>query len=188
MKTLVVVDCQNDFISGSLACLKSKEAVENIVSEINKNLYDRVVYSMDYHSPNNKSFEINGGIWPVHCVAEEEGSFLSQEFEKIKEIKFKPQAENIYKKGLNDDIEEYSAYYAKDSRGNSISEIESEEFVICGLASEYCVRETILEFQKNNKNVSFYLKGTGYVNERDHEENVIDLKNRGIKFKWILTL
>ena len=43
MKTLIVVDCQNDFISGSLACLNAEEAVEYIVKYINDNDV-RVVY------------------------------------------------------------------------------------------------------------------------------------------------
>ncbi|RVU55703.1 isochorismatase family protein [Anaerosphaera multitolerans] len=182
MKTLVVVDCQKDFIDGSLACIKSKEAVNNIVKKINSGAFDKVVYSMDYHSPENKSFEINGGIWPVHCVAGEEGSLLSEEFSKIENENHRPNEDNIYKKGLDDEVEEYSAYYAKNYKGESIDEIISDEFIVCGLASEYCVRETILELEKNGKNVSFYVEGTGYVNEKDHLDNLKELKNRGIEF------
>ena len=58
MDVLVVVDCQNDFIDGSLGCYHSKEVVENIVKYIKENKI-KPVYSMDWHSKENKSFKEN---------------------------------------------------------------------------------------------------------------------------------
>lgn len=181
MKTLVVVDCQNDFIDGSLACLNAKEAVENIISVINTENFDRVVYSLDWHRPTNNSFEINGGVWPVHCVADSKGAKLSCKFDKINNDKFKPKKENLYKKGMYDKVEEYSAYNAMNVKEERIHEIETDEFIVCGIASEFCIRETVLELFNNGKKVSLYLDGVGYVNKEDHEKNIQDLKDKGIQ-------
>lgn len=63
MKTLVVVDAQNDFISGSLACQGSESALENIVKLIENDRDMAVVYTADWHSKSNESFKENGGIW-----------------------------------------------------------------------------------------------------------------------------
>ncbi len=181
MKTLIVVDAQRDFIDGSLACENSENAIENIVNKINEEDFDAVVYSMDAHSPENKSFKVNGGIWPIHCVDGEEGSELSLKFNEIENPKFRPDSSNVYKKGKDDEVEEYSAYYAKNDAGESISDLESDEFVVCGLASEYCVRETILELKNNDKKAKMFLDGVGYVDKEDHLKNIEELKNMGIE-------
>lgn len=176
MKTLVVVDCQNDFISGSLACLKGQEALDNIVEYIEKNKVNPV-YTMDWHSKNNKSFKVNGGIWPIHCLENTYGAELSQKFLKLSEDK-RPNSQNTYKKGLNDDIEEYSAFNGENAEGQKLHEIQTEGFIVCGIASEYCVRETVLELLKTGKKVSLLKNCLAYVNEEDHRKNLEDLKEK----------
>lgn len=180
MKTIVVVDCQNDFITGTLACINAENAVKEIIKLIDETP-GNITYSCDWHSPENKSFEINGGIWPIHCVANTWGAELSKEFDKIKDETKRPNKDNIYKKGIDDEVEEYSAFYAKNEKGKSISEIEADEFIVCGIASEFCVRETVLELLKDNKNVSLFTPGLGYVNEEEHLKNIEELKSMGAK-------
>lgn len=68
MDSLVIVDCQYDFIDGSLACSGSHEAVAYLIDFINRHEVE-VLYTSDWHSPTNQSFTVNGGIWPIHCVA-----------------------------------------------------------------------------------------------------------------------
>ena len=68
MDDLIIVDCQYDFIDGTLACAHSHEAVAWLVDFINTHEV-RVLYTSDWHSETNGSFKKNGGIWPVHCVA-----------------------------------------------------------------------------------------------------------------------
>ncbi|MDO5648973.1 MAG: isochorismatase family protein [Gallicola sp.] len=182
MKTLIVIDCQNDFITGNLACLQAEEAVENIVKFINEEDVD-VVYSCDWHSENNHSFEKNGGIWPVHCVENTWGAELSHKFKEIKYVDQSPIPGNIYKKGLKDEVEEYSAYYAENLKGEKIADIESEEYIVAGIASEFCVRETVLELLKKGKKVSVLKEALGYVNKEEHEKNLKDLEEKGAILK-----
>lgn len=73
-KSLIVVDCQYDFIDGSLACINAENAVAENIDYINKNPGLNVYYSCDWHSESNKSFKRHGGIWPDHCVAGQKGS------------------------------------------------------------------------------------------------------------------
>ena len=59
MDSLVIVDCQYDFIDGSLACSGSHEAVAYLINFINRHEME-VLYTSDWHSPANRSFK---GEW-----------------------------------------------------------------------------------------------------------------------------
>ena len=98
MDSLVIVDCQYDFIDGSLACSGSHEAVAYLINFINRHEME-VLYTSDWHSPANRSFKVNGGIWPIHCVAGEKGSALDRHFfADIIDVKNRPNEENIFHK------------------------------------------------------------------------------------------
>ncbi len=180
MDVLVVVDCQNDFIDGSLACHHSHEAVENIVKFIKENKVSPV-YSMDWHSRENKSFKENGGIWPVHCVRDTQGSELSKVFFEKLDGKNIPNEENTFKKGMDDVVEEYSAFNSKNAHGTKIHELDAKTFYVCGIASEFCVRETVLELKKHGKNVLLLEDLLGYVDEENHKKNIEELKKMGVE-------
>ena len=75
MDHLIIVDCQYDFIDGSLACSHSREAVRNIIAFANANDVE-CMYTSDWHSKTNKSFKINGGIW--YTALQEAGALKYQ--------------------------------------------------------------------------------------------------------------
>ena len=105
MKSLIVVDCQYDFIDGSLACENAESAVKRIIRYINDNDL-RVFYSMDWHSRYNRSFKVNGGIWPEHCVQGERGARIHEDFFKLVEKdEARPSDENVFYKGMDDEID-----------------------------------------------------------------------------------
>ncbi len=183
-KSLIVVDCQYDFIDGSLACINAENAIAEIIDYINENPGLNVYYSCDWHSENNKSFKRHGGIWPDHCVAGRRGSEIHKDFSgKVKNEKNRPNEDNIFYKGLDDEIEEYSAFEAKNMKGLPLKELVNREVMVCGIASEYCCRETALEFHKAGKDVEFLSDKVAYVNKEDHEKNLVDLKDK-IKVLW----
>ena len=64
---LLIVDPQNDFITGTLAVEGAKEKMMKLAeSDLSK--YDYVCVTLDTHPENHCSFKENGGIWPKHCV------------------------------------------------------------------------------------------------------------------------
>lgn len=176
---LIVVDAQNDFISGSLACKEADEAMEAILQLIRSRKVDHVYYTADHHSPTNGSFQKNGGIWPVHCVAGTHGAALWSGFSDAGA--FAPKPETTFLKGLSDDVEEYSAAAGKNDAGKTLTEVAGDEVIAAGLASEYCVRETVLDLVRTGKRVALYLPGVGYVDREDHEKNIDDLRAKGIE-------
>lgn len=181
---LLVVDCQYDFVEGSLACQKSEEAIENIIKYINENPEMYIAYSLDWHSLENESFKRNGGIWPDHCVQNSQGAKLDPAFtEKIINPAQRPQENNCFYKGLDDKEEEYSAFNAKREDGAALHEVLPTEVRVAGLASEYCVRESALALKEAGFNAEVIAEAVGYVDEADHLKNLQDLQERKMLFE-----
>lgn len=179
MDSLVIVDCQYDFIDGTLACKHSHEAVEAIIHFLNTHEV-KALYTSDWHRPSNQSFKRNGGIWPDHCVQGTKGAELDSEFSKVEKEENRPVAANRYLKGIADDHEEYSAFLGKTASGEVLKDAVSPHVYVAGIASEFCVRETVLSLLKAGHTVTLLEDGLGYVDQQAHEKNLSDLKARGV--------
>ena len=161
MKTLIIIDFQKDFISGSLAvpnAVEAEDAIVNYIKEHHKELKN-VLFTVDWHRPKHCSFKNNGGIWPVHCVQYSEGAGISDKLINTC-IEFNIPI-NVFKKGNITDVEEYGAFqyiYDLGTENNSFITVENKmhqlqyidtpDIVICGLAGDYCVKESITNLLK----------------------------------------
>lgn len=144
-RILVVVDVQKDFYhpDGALY-VKGAETLPKKIAEIIPN-FDDVIFTMDWHPNNHCSFKPNGGPWPVHCVAFTEGASLPIEFIPFLKNIHDDKCYNVITKGLDYEKEEYGA----DANAIMIAHDENPEeceFVFCGVAGNYCVKETINNF------------------------------------------
>lgn len=170
--SLVVVDCQYDFINGTLGCQCAEAAVMNAVLFINNHPDMHVMYSMDWHPANHSSFAKYGGIWPEHCVQNTKGSRLHDAFAGlVQNPEQRPNARSTYHKGMHADVEEYSAFNARcEATGHAVSQDALHDVVICGLASEYCVRETAAAMMKSGRRVALLTDAIGWINSAQHSE------------------
>ena len=77
---LIVVDVQNDFAdpTGSLSVAGGTEVIPVINADIETALAAgaKVFYTQDWHPESTPHFEKDGGLWPVHCVADTWGAEL----------------------------------------------------------------------------------------------------------------
>ena len=179
---ILVVDCQYDFIDGSLACGHSEEAVKNIITLINSNPDAKVYYSADNHGEKNCSYIQNGGTWPIHCKAGTHGAEIHKSFSTdIKNPSQRPNDETIYYKGVRDDVEEYSAFNAKNKSGKILNQVIGHEVNVCGIASEFCVRESVIELLKSGRKIEVNENLLGWVDENNHHKNLDELKAMGVK-------
>ena len=172
-KILVVVDVQKDFYhpDGALYVKGGEVLPERIAKVIPE--FDDVIFTVDWHPYNHCSFIGNKnrigkeGVWPVHCVAFSEGASLPKEFIPfiIHDNTVEP---NVITKGKHYLIEEYGA------DADSISYLplinyEECEFVFCGIAGDYCVKETVFNFLERNCRidikVSVYLDGVASIDD-----------------------
>lgn len=145
---LIVVDVQNDFAdpSGSLFVRGGEAVVARTNDEVQRaaSAGAVVVYTQDWHPPSTPHFARDGGIWPVHCVAGTWGA------------EFHPDlivAGGSVRKG-SDGEDGYSGFTVRDpitgeERSTELEAMLRErgvtDVVICGLATDYCVRETALD-------------------------------------------
>ena len=147
---LVVVDLQNDFAdpSGSLAVAGAEAIIPAVNAEVRAASAAGafVVATQDWHPESTPHFAKDGGIWPVHCVGGTWGAELHPAFE------LPPDAPRI-RKGMNGE-DGYCAFYMRDPvTGEEIAteliqmlrERGIERVLVCGLSTDYCVRETAID-------------------------------------------
>jgi nicotinamidase/pyrazinamidase len=145
---LLVVDVQNDFADpeGSLYVRGGEEILERANGEIRaaSQAGALVIYTQDWHPPSTPHFQKDGGIWPVHCVRDTWGA----EFVPGLDVRGP-----VIRKGTGGE-DGYSGFSVRDpeSGERSATELEKElrsrgirRVVIAGLATDYCVVETVLD-------------------------------------------
>lgn len=138
-RALIVVDVQNDFCpGGALAVPEGDEVVAPLNGLIEEFLSrgEPVYKSRDWHPQKTKHFTDQGGTWPVHCVQETRGA----EFHP--ELLDDPRIE-VVSKGTGDE-DNYSAFDGTDLAGR-LRDQAVEEVWVGGLATDYCVKNTVLD-------------------------------------------
>ena len=184
-KALIIVDFQKDFAdkNGSLYVQGAEKALENIKKYINENKLDSVIFTLDWHNPDDHSFKENGGQWPVHCVQYSEGAGINDELFRLVLEKKLPYF--TFLKGNNSSHEEYGAFeeriediYGEDNfvvsnySGNSAMGFSKlNDYVICGLAGDYCVYETYKNLKEWDVNITPFYDGMAFIgNEFNFEK------------------
>ena len=181
---LVVVDVQNDFAdpSGGLYV----QGGETIVALANAEVaaaHDAgatVGYTQDWHPTSTPHFEKDGGIWPVHCVADTWGAELHPDLDV---------RGPVVRKGTSGE-DGYSGFTERDpvsgephpTQLGSLLPPEVHRIVVVGLAGDYCVKETALDGKLLGYDVVVPLGHTRFVNlsAGDDERAVADLEAAGV--------
>lgn len=144
-KGLIVVDVQRDFCpGGALPVSKGDEVIRPLNSLIR--LFDieglPLIFTRDWHPRNHCSFLEYGGIWPPHCVKNTKGA----EFHPALHV---PKKAIIISKATDPKMDAYSGF-----QGTKLAEILIErsiaEVFVGGLATDYCVRNTVIDSLKHD--------------------------------------
>ena len=145
---LIVVDVQNDFAdpNGSLYVTEG----EVVVPVANGQIADAeaagalTVYTQDWHPESTPHFEKDGGLWPVHCVHDTWGAMFHPDLRVVGDV---------VRKGTRGE-DGYSAFSVRDPLSGDTAptilhgllvERGVGRIVICGLATDFCVVETVTD-------------------------------------------
>ncbi|MCI5052742.1 MAG: nicotinamidase [Simkaniaceae bacterium] len=151
MKALIIVDMQNDFMpDGALPVEGGREIIPAINALMNE--VDLVVASRDFHPEDHISFASNHDkkgigdvvdgqiLWPDHCIQHTRGSQLVDGLEVEKIVK-------IVDKAYDRNVDSYSAFGGTDLH-QFLQDKGVDEVIICGVATDYCVKYTALDAEK----------------------------------------
>ncbi len=137
---LLIVDVQNDFLpGGSLAVPAGDEVVEPLNRAITA-FHEAslpIFASRDHHPPDHCSFRPRGGRWPVHCVAGSHGAAFADGLHL-------PADTVVVSKATTAERDAYSAFDHTDLR-EQLRAAGVVRLFIGGLATDYCVKATVLD-------------------------------------------
>ena len=138
-EALIIVDYQNDFVrpDGALSVPAGEEVAGHINELAASGDFELVVATRDWHPPDHGSFTAQGGIWPVHCVQGSEGAELHPALDT-------EAVDAIVDKGQDPGTEGYSAFDAT-ALAETLRARGVEAITVVGLATDYCVKNTVLD-------------------------------------------
>lgn len=139
-RALIVVDVQNDFCPGGSLAVANGDEVVAPLNELMKEFLDRgepVFKTRDWHPATAKHFAAYGGIWPVHCVRNTSGAEFHPDL-------FDDPRITIISKGIDESADGYSGFDGT-NLAQILREQEVKEVWVGGLATDYCVKHTVLD-------------------------------------------
>ena len=161
--TLVIVDCQYDFCNpaGALYVEGAEAAVNHILHFINTHEgFAEVIFTVDWHQAKDASFISQGGPWPPHSIVQ---ACLDRE------IPYR-----VIRKGEVIETEEYGAFQHIEKLPDGsfrLSTMTDEvtcaghRMVICGVAGDYCVLETLRNLLNGGLVVEVFARGIASLDD-----------------------
>jgi nicotinamidase/pyrazinamidase len=154
---LLIVDFQNDFTPGGALPVGEGDLIAGPINDL-LDSFDLVIATRDWHPPDHGSFagiEVDPdawrgadppSIWPVHCVQGTPGAELHPDLDQAR-------VDVVIDKGQNPNSQGYSAF--QDARlGDLFRERGVDRLFVTGLATDYCVKQTVLDALSQGLDVS----------------------------------
>ncbi|HEI8864815.1 TPA: bifunctional nicotinamidase/pyrazinamidase [Serratia odorifera] len=158
---LLLIDLQNDFCPGGALAVVDGDATIAVANQAIAACLARgvpVIASQDWHPANHRSFAVNSAAkvgelgkldglpqvwWPVHCVQGSNGAELHRQLQR-------QGIAAIFRKGQDPAIDSYSAFFdnghrAKTELDDWLRDRGVTELTVMGLATDYCVKFTVLD-------------------------------------------
>lgn len=197
MKTLVIVDVQNDFMPGGSLPVTGADSIIPVINQL-QNHFDLIIATQDWHPQNHTSFASNhtgknpfekaiiGGmeetLWPDHCI---QGTFGAAFYPELETNKIAV----IFRKGMNPVVDSYSGFYdnhRKVSTGMAgyLKEKGINKVYFCGLAADICVYFTIKDALKEGFSARLIEDASHPLNAAEYEKLKKELVVKGVKIVY----
>lgn len=142
---LIVIDVQNDFCPGGTLAVKDGDQVVPVLNRYIDQFTKAglpIFATRDWHPEKTSHFNTGGGPWPPHCVQGSEGAQFHPD------LKLPPET-MIVSAGMGSDEDGYSGFLGRDDSGAKLAELLRqrgiERIFVGGLATDYCVKHTVLD-------------------------------------------
>ena len=152
-KALLIVDVQNDFCPGGALAVPEGDRVVPVLNQYADKFAGSglpVFASRDWHPQVTKHFQAQGGPWPSHCIAESAGAAFHPQLKL-------PADASVLTKGTNPTDDGYSAFEGLNDQGRALGDVLRKDDVaslyVGGLATEYCVRASVMDALKDGLDV-----------------------------------
>ena len=163
---LVIVDVQNDFCPGGALAVAEGDRVVPVLNryiEKFKKAHLPIFATRDWHPGKTSHFNTCGGIWPPHCVQGSPGADFHPDLALPDEIV-------VVSKGMGHDEDSYSGFQGTDASGVRLADLlrqrGAERLFVGGLATDYCVKHTVLDGLKEGFKVVLLEDAIGGVDIR----------------------
>lgn len=136
---LVVVDVQKDFCPGGALAIRGGDQVVpvlNMYIKIFREAKAPIIFTRDWHPSDHSSFKSQGGVWPPHCIQNTEGAKFHLDLLVL------PDGEIVSKAEKKD--EAYS-FFKGTELARKLHQRGIRRLFVGGLATDYCIKETILD-------------------------------------------
>ncbi|MES4612928.1 MAG: bifunctional nicotinamidase/pyrazinamidase [Ewingella sp.] len=203
---LLLIDLQNDFCPGGALAVQEGDAtisVANQAIETCKSQGIAVVASQDWHPQAHGSFAVNAneepwtlgeldGLpqvwWPVHCVQGQRGAEFHPQLDS-------QQFDHVVRKGQNVAIDSYSAFFDNAHRAATglhqwLQEKQVQRLIVMGLATDYCVKFTVLDALELGYKVELLVEGCRGVNlnPQDSQQAIDEMQQAGAELTTLADL
>lgn len=196
MKALILVDIQNDFLPGGALGVEEGDEILPVVNKLLEFPFDVIVATKDWHPKDHGSFaSIHGKkpgehiildgidqiLWPVHCVQGTYGAEFSKGWHSEK-------VQKVFHKGTEKNIDSYSTFFDNEHRKKTgleefLKNQNVKDIYIAGLATDYCVKYSVLDAASLGFNTYVILDACKAVNlqKGDEEHAIAEMRQAGAK-------
>lgn len=173
-RALIVVDVQRDFCEGGALAVPNASIVIPVLNRYAECFAAAklpVIATRDWHPAASHHFQEQGGQWPPHCIRDSSGASFHPDLRV-------PPSAVVVSKGVGEDDDGYSGFQGTTPAGRSLLDLlrgqQVRQVCVGGLATDYCVRATVLDALQAGFAVTLLIDACRGVNRRpgDVEEAI----------------
>jgi nicotinamidase/pyrazinamidase len=178
---LIVIDVQNDFCPGGALAVTDGDRVVPVLNRYIDQFTKAglpIFATRDWHPEKTSHFNTGGGPWPPHCIQGSKGADFHPD------LKLPPDTV-IVSAGMGPDEDGYSGFLGiNDSRTKLVDLLRQqgvERIFVGGLATDYCVKHTVLDGLRENFKVVLLTDAVRGVNLKpgDSQRAIAEMRQAG---------
>jgi nicotinamidase/pyrazinamidase len=186
---LIVVDVQNDFCPGGTLAVADGDQVVPVLNRYIDQFIKvglPIFATRDWHPEKTSHFTTGGGPWPPHCVQGSKGAQFHPDLKL-------PLGTVMVSAGTGADEDGYSGFLGRDENGAKLADLLRQRVIerifIGGLATDYCVKHTVLDGLKEGFKVVLLADSVRGVNLKpgDSARAIEEMRNAGAEVATDLT-